>query len=62
MPLVNWVGSVWPMSAVNKPTCLAMRFKAPIREGTYHVDPAFYHPEKGPYVLGLSPFGNGRHQ
>jgi len=49
------------MSAVNEPACVAIHFKAPIRKGICHAGPMVYHPEEGPYVLGLSPVGHSAH-
>lgn len=44
--------------AVNDPRMEAMRFKGPIPKGNYHIGPMYKHPEKGPYVMNLTPVGH----
>jgi len=49
----------------NNPAMQAMPDVGPIPRGTYAIGPAFFHPEKGPCVMGLVPdaenemFGRG---
>ena len=60
MPLVKFgKGYSGAAIAVNNPDYETIHFRGPIYKGHYHVGPMFYHPEKGPYVLGLSPVGHG---